>query len=143
MRRRFDLLRKPAVIRGAQILIGVVFLFAALAKIADLEAFALQLHNYRMTPIWSENLLAMTLPWVELLAGLALVFGVRPRSGAVVVLALLILFTATVGIAWARGLDVSCGCFGKVGAAKIGAQKLLENIGLVFLAAMASIKSDA
>jgi uncharacterized membrane protein YphA (DoxX/SURF4 family) len=133
-------LRTLAVVRLARIAIGVIFLAAALGKIADLGAFAMQLHNYRMVPLWSEHLIAMILPWIELLAGLGLVFGVRPRSGAVVVLALMLVFTVAVGSAWARGLDFQCGCFGKASAATIGARKFLENVGFTLLAALATLR---
>lgn len=124
-------------VRLAQIALGVLFLTAALGKIGDLSNFALQVHNYRLAPVWSENLLAMTLPWVELMAGLALVLGVRPRAGGVILLVLLMVFTVAVGAAWARGLDFECGCFGKASASRIGAQKFLENLGWLVLAAAA------
>lgn len=133
-------LRAPWVVRLAGIAIGVVFLAAALGKIGDLGAFATQVHNYRLVPVWSENLIAMTLPWIELLAGLALVLGVRPRAGAVILLALVLAFTFAVGSAWARGLDFECGCFGKASAATVGARKFAENVGYTLLAAIAVLR---
>lgn len=133
-----DALHRPTVLWLARVAIGGVFIAAALAKIGDPAAFALQVHNYRLAPVWSEHLVAMTLPWIELGAGLALVLGVRARAGAALALALMVFFTFAVGSAWARGLDFECGCFGKVGAARIGAMKFLENIGLVGLALVAS-----
>lgn len=130
----------PAVARVAQLAIGGVFLAAALAKIGDAPWFAQQVSNFRLAPVWSENLVAMTLPWIELLAGLALVLGVRRRAGAVIAFALMILFTIAVGAAWARGLDFRCGCFGKLGAGTIGARKFAENVALVALAWLAMRK---
>ena len=47
------------------------------------------------------NLLAMTIPWVELIAGLALIAGVRPRAGAIVYTVLLAVFT--IGVARGAG----------------------------------------
>lgn len=135
-------LRSTAVVRLAGIAIGVLFLAAALGKIGDLAAFATQLHNYRLVPVWSENLIAITLPWIELLAGLALVLGVRPRAGAVVLLVLILVFTFAVGSAWARGLDFECGCFGKASAATIGARKFAENVGYTLLAALAALRPE-
>jgi len=134
-------LRAPAVVRLAGVAIGVVFLAAALGKIGDLGAFATQVHNYRLVPVWSENLIAMTMPWIELLAGLALVLGVRPRAGAVVLLAFVLVFTFAVGSAWARGLDFECGCFGKASAATVGARKFAENVGYTLLAAIAVLRT--
>jgi putative oxidoreductase len=127
----------PWVVRVAQLAIGLVFLAAALAKIGDTTYFAQQVHNYRLAPGWSEHLVAITMPWIELMAGLALVIGPRRRAGALVLFALMVFFTFAVGAAWARGLDFHCGCFGKAGAGVIGARKFFENVGLTLLAAVA------
>lgn len=131
-------LGRPWVVRLARVAIGLVFVAAALGKIGDVSAFAGQIVNYRLMPLGSVNLLAITLPWIELLAGLGLVLGVRPRAGAVIVLVLMAIFTVAVGSAWARGLDFECGCFGKASAAVIGARKFAENVGLTALAAIAA-----
>jgi len=130
-------LAEPAVLRVTRIVVGLVFLAAALGKIGDLPWFAQEVHNYHLAPGWGENLVAIVLPWIELVAALALVLGVRARAGGVVALALLLLFTVAVAIAWARGLDFRCGCFGKLGASRIGAHKFAENLGLSALAALA------
>ena len=55
----------------------------------------------------------------------------------VLALALMIVFTLAVAAAWARGLDFRCGCFGKIGAAGIGARKFAENVVLTLIAALA------
>lgn len=130
----------PAVVRVAQVAIGAVFVAAALAKIGDPAFFAQQVHNYRIAPPWSEHPIAIVLPWIELLAGLALVLGTRARAGAVVVFVLMLAFTGFVAAAWARGLDFQCGCFGKAGAASIGAAKFAENVGLTLLATLALLR---
>ncbi len=127
----------PWVLRVAQIVTGLVFLAAGLSKLGDLPAFALQVHNYRALPIWSDNLVAMTVPWIEVVSGLALVLGVRPRAGALVATGLLGIFTLAVAAAWARGLDFECGCFGKASASRIGLAKLLENAAYLAVAAFA------
>lgn len=137
MRPLLEKLAHPWLVRAAQVAIGLVFLAAALAKIGDTPYFAQQVHNYRLAPLWSEHLIAMTMPWIELVAGLALVVGPRRRAGALVALALMLVLTVAVGAAWARGLDFHCGCFGKAGASVIGAHKFLENVGLTLLAAAA------
>jgi uncharacterized membrane protein YphA (DoxX/SURF4 family) len=129
-----------AMVRIAQLAIGVVFLWAALGKIGDMGEFARQVHNFHLSPLWSEHLIAMTLPWVELVAGLALLTGMRARAGAVVVLALMLVFTVAVGTAWARGLDFRCGCFGKGSAWAIGPAKFAENVGLLALAAVSALR---
>lgn len=133
----------PTVRRFAQILAGIVFLAAALPKIGDLAGFAGSVHNFHLEPLLpvaATNLLAMTIPWVELVAGLALLLGVHPRAGAVVYTALLLVFTAGIVAAMARGLSFECGCFGKAGAGTVGAWKLLENAAMTALGFVASVE---
>jgi uncharacterized membrane protein YphA (DoxX/SURF4 family) len=136
-------LLRPVTVRAAQLAIGTLILLPALGKIGDLASFAQQVHNYRLAPLWSQNLIAVTLPWVELLAGLALVLGARPRAGAVILLALMVGFTVAVGAAWARGLDFECGCFGKASASRIGAQKFFENVAWTVVAVVATLRPRA
>lgn len=130
--------KRAVLVRICQLVIGVLFVVAALAKISDLPAFARQLHNFHLIPLWSEHLFAMTAPWIELVAGLALVLGIRARAGAVVVTASLVVFTVAVGLAMARHLDIECGCFGTADASRVGFVKLLENIGMLIVASIAS-----
>lgn len=143
MSARFGPLAHPWVVRGAQVAIGLVFVAAALGKIGDGAYFSQQVHNYRLAPLWTENLVAMTFPWIELVAGVALVTGPRRRAAAAVALAFMVCFTLAVGAAWARGLDFQCGCFGKAGAASIGAAKFAENVGLSLLAWVACLRPRA
>ncbi len=135
-----DVLTGTPVRRGAQILLGLLFLTAALAKIVDVASLAKEVHNFHLVPLWSEHLLAMMVPWIELVAGLALVLGIRPRAGAWVAGALLVAFTIAIVAAMARGLDFACGCFGTADATRIGWAKLAENLGMLALAAVGSLK---
>lgn len=132
----------PTARRAAQIVAGLIFLAAALPKIADLTAFAGSVHNFHLEPLIpmaATNLLAMTIPWVELVAGLSLLAGVRPRAGAVIYTGLLTVFTVGVIAALARGLSFECGCFGKAGSGAIGAKKLLENAGMIAVGVIAAM----
>lgn len=132
----------PTARRAAQIVAGLIFLAAALPKIASLSAFAGSVHNFHLEPLVpmaATNLLAMTIPWVELIAGLALVSGVRPRAGAYVYTALMVVFTVGVISALARGLSFECGCFGKAGSATIGFKKVAENLGMILVGVVGSI----
>ena len=134
------LLRHPGLVMVAQLAIAVVFLAAALGKIGDAGAFARQIHHFRLLPLGLENTLAITLPWIELVAALALLLRFRPRAGAVITAALMGLFVFVVAAAVARGLDIECGCFGTADASHVGTAKLIENVGLLALALVASLK---
>ncbi|MEK7824603.1 MAG: MauE/DoxX family redox-associated membrane protein [Candidatus Eisenbacteria bacterium] len=133
-------LTHPRSVLLAQVAVGLLFLAAALAKIGDAGAFARQIHYYRLLPFGLENLLAITLPWIELLAALAILLRLRPQAGSVVVAGLMALFVAVVAAAVVRGLDIECGCFGTADAGSVGVVKLLENLGLLALAVIASLR---
>lgn len=126
--------------RGAQVVLGLLFLLAALAKIVDTASLAREVHNFRIVPFWSEHLVAMTLPWIELVAGLALVLGIRARAGAWLLGVLLAGFTVGVALAMARGLNFECGCFGTADGTRVGWTKLGENLGMLALAAVGSLR---
>jgi len=135
------LVTSSPVVRGARLVVGLLFAAAGLAKIGDPGSFAAQLHNFRLLPIALENLVAITLPWIELVAALALIFGIRARAGAAMATAMLTVFTLAVLSALARGLDIECGCFGTHDATHVGWVKVSQNLGMLALAALGSIRS--
>jgi uncharacterized membrane protein YphA (DoxX/SURF4 family) len=130
-------------IRVSQILIGLIFAASALAKLGDLHSFAEEVHNFKILPIALDHLVAMTLPWIELVAALALLLGVRARSGAIVVAFLMVVFTTGVLTAMARGLDIECGCFGTADGTRVGLLKVLENVGMLALALIGSLRTGS
>ena len=128
-------------VRFCQIAIGAVFLYAALPKIGDVGSFAKQIHNYRLIPIATENVFAMVLPWIELVAGLALILGIGARSGAVLSAGLMVVFIVAIGQAVARGLDIDCGCFGTSDAAQVGVRRIVEDFVVLGLALVGSLRA--
>jgi hypothetical protein len=84
------------------------------------------IYNYRLLPGGLVNALTLVLPWVELLAGLALILGVWKKEAAVVVGVLLLVFMVAIGFNLARGHAVDCGCFDVRSAGKSGDELLAE-----------------
>lgn len=105
-------LRSPWGLRLGAWLLGAVFLAAALPKIADPPGFAEALHAYRLLPEAALAPLALTLPWLELGMGLALIAGSARRSAALLAFILLAAFMGALALNLARGNPVDCGCFG-------------------------------
>lgn len=96
--------------------LGVVFVGACLHKIADPRSFALDIATYDILPLVLINLIAITLPWVELATGGMLFAGWRVRTASFLVAVMMAVFMLALLIALARGLDMSCGCFASQGA---------------------------
>ena len=94
-----------------QLALGAIFVAAAVPKILDPPAFAHRIYNYRLLPGVAVNAAALVLPWVEILAGLALVVGFWKRTAAGIAGVLLLVFVAALSINLARRNPVECGCF--------------------------------
>jgi uncharacterized membrane protein YphA (DoxX/SURF4 family) len=95
----------------ARLLLGAVFLYASFDKIADPGAFAKAVYNYQILPDSAVNIVAVTLPWVELLLGVCLIAGFWLPGATILSTGLLILFVSAMAYNEVRGLDVHCGCF--------------------------------
>ena len=136
----FSFFTDRRIVRLCQLLIGLILLVAALTKIGDAADFARQIHHYRLLPFGLENLVAITLPWIELVIALVLLLGLAPRAGGVAGAGIMALFVLVVAAAVARGLDIECGCFGTADASHVGLAKLAENTGLLALAVVGALK---
>jgi uncharacterized membrane protein YphA (DoxX/SURF4 family) len=95
----------------ARLILGWVFIYASLDKIVHPELFAEAVYNYQLSPEVAVNLVALWLPWLELLSGALLVLGVWVRGSSLLLSVLMLVFLGALGINLARGLDIHCGCF--------------------------------
>ena len=96
---------------GIRLVLGGIFIYASLDKIAHPNDFAGIILNYQILPEVLINPAAIILPWLEVFLGLLLVSG-RWLPGAVGLcnLLLLIFFGALLYNLF-RGIDTECGCF--------------------------------
>ena len=94
-----------------RIILGIIFIYASYEKILDPVGFSKNIHNYHITPIAIENLAALIIPWLELIIGVFLIFGLFLEGTTSITIALLIFFIFILSQAVFRGIDVHCGCF--------------------------------
>ena len=128
------LLSNPNLVLLSRVFIGLLFIVSSLEKIVDPEAFARSIGNYNLLPLWIAMSFATLLPWLELLCGFSILFGVFLRGSSFLLTAMLVVFTAAVLTAMLRGLDISCGCFTQdPTSGKIGWMKVLQNLSLLVL----------
>jgi putative oxidoreductase len=93
------------------LVLGGIFLYAAHAKVLDPRPLVTIIWNYRILPPGPVNLMAIYMPWMELVVGLALVTGFKRRAAALCSVGLLVAFMVALGINAVRGVNVACGCF--------------------------------
>jgi putative oxidoreductase len=129
----------PAAVR---ILLGAVFIYAALLKIADPVAFAGSVAAYQILPYFASYLTAAVLPFLELVCGLLLVCGYRVKGGALIIAIMNLVFMAALGAAIVRGLDIDCGCF-KQGGAKTTAWTALIRDTIFLAMTVFVLRTDA
>ena len=91
--------------------LGATFIYASYSKILAPAVFAKIIYGYDLFPAIFINLFAITLPFIELIAGLALIIGVYPRSAALIINTLLLAFIISLSINIIRGHEFDCGCF--------------------------------
>lgn len=126
MTRLGELLGHPWLTVRTQIALGIFFVVAALPKIADPPGFAHMIYNYRLVPGSLVNSMALAMPWLELLLGLALITGIWQRTAASLVAALLVVFTVAIGLNLLRGNPIDCGCFDVTAAGKSVEERFLD-----------------
>jgi putative oxidoreductase len=120
-----------------RVVLGVTFIYASLDKIAHPDQFARIVYNYKILPGFLINIFAVTLPWVELVAGLFLIFGIFTESASLIISFLLVVFIVAISVNLFRGIDLNCGCFSTDPAGKKeGASLLIRDFIYLFLGVM-------
>lgn len=129
-----------------RLFLGVVFVYASYDKILHPQQFSLAVFQYQLLPDGLVNLVALALPWLELLIGLLLIIGMWMPGAALTAFSLLSAFIIILVINRIRGLDVHCGCFsteattGTAGIQTIVRDVVFLLISLVILVAALSPK---
>ncbi|MBW2194149.1 MAG: DoxX family membrane protein [Deltaproteobacteria bacterium] len=96
---------------GVRWMLGVTFIYASYHKIIAPAEFAKIVYGYALFPSVTINIIAIVLPYLELLTGIALILGIYPRSAALIVCIMLWSFILILSINLARGHEFDCGCF--------------------------------
>jgi uncharacterized membrane protein YphA (DoxX/SURF4 family) len=104
--------RKGALLLVFRLIVGIVFVYSGIVKVLDPLDFAQQVRNYRMVGQDLAFLVAVYLPWLEILAGVFLAAGVLKKASAALISLMLGGFIVLVAVTVVRGIDVDCGCFG-------------------------------
>jgi uncharacterized membrane protein YphA (DoxX/SURF4 family) len=128
-------------VRLLRIALGLIFIYSSWSKISDPPGFAEMIWNYRILPGNLVNPVAIALPWLEMLAGLALLSGFIHKGAALLVAGMLIIFITALATDLVRGIAVDCGCFSVTAQAKTPAElfadmkiDLLRDVGLLGMA---------
>jgi len=129
----------PWVSTAARLGLAAVFLIAGGTKVGDLAASGRAVNAYRLMPFEVAKGVGAAQPFLEIALGLLLLVGIATRLSAGIAAVLLVVFIVGIVSAWARGLQIDCGCFSKGGALAAGQRptygwETLRDIGFLVLA---------
>jgi len=105
------ILDNRTVLTVLRVALAGIFIYASWEKILKPDDFTSIINGYLILPQPMAPLVAIWLPWTELLAGLALLVGIWPRAVGLLLSFLTFVFIAGLVQAMARGIDIQCGCF--------------------------------
>ena len=114
MRTRADLLGWIGL--AGRLYLGFVFLAAGIAKLPEPAMTEQAVRGYQLLPWQLAPAYAIAMPIAEVVLGVLLILGLFTRTAAVATALGLCSFLVGITAAWARGLNIDCGCFGGGGA---------------------------
>ena len=121
-----NFLTSPWLTIRVQIALGAIFVAAAIPKIADPPSFAHMIYNYRVLPGALVNITALIMPWVEIIAGMALILGIWTKPARNLIAAMLVVFIIAIAFNLARDNAIDCGCFDVSAAGKTHEERLSD-----------------
>lgn len=127
----------------ARIFIGALFIYASWHKITDPADFAVSIRNYGILPASWSNIVALTLPWIELGAGGFLILGIETKPSALITTVMLGIFLVALFYAYHMGIDIDCGCFNSSASSSghIGIYHLVRDM-FLFLVSLFVLLTD-
>lgn len=133
-----------------RLIVAGVFLYAGVMKIWDFRHgqsatpdFTVAIQHFELLPNPDlAVLLAVYLPWLEVTAALTLFVKRLALGAATAITGMTLVFLGAILSAWARGLDISCGCFGKEAVATNYPSLVIRDV-LLLAAALALVLWEA
>ncbi len=105
----------PFIVYILKLILGITFIWASYSKIQDPAGFARIIYGYDIFPSIAINLIAVVLPFIELVVGVSLIMRFFPRSAVLIINILLCIFILLIGFNLLRGHSFDCGCFSVAG----------------------------
>ena len=90
-----------------------LFLYAGVLKLLRPDQMLTDILSYQLVPYQVAWFAALVLPAVEIITAVALWIGSLRREAVWMIWGMMAVFIVALALAWGRGLDISCGCFGK------------------------------
>jgi uncharacterized membrane protein YphA (DoxX/SURF4 family) len=129
---------------AARLVVGIVWIAAGALKLKDIEDSVRSVRNFDLLPEVLVRPVGTGLPIFEIVIGSLLVLGLGIRISGALSSLLQAAFIIGIASAWARGLQIDCGCFGGSGTGGADAQAqykwdIARDSGLLILSVLLTI----
>lgn len=122
----------------ARLVLGVLFLLSAVAKIRSSHAISAQgieKYSFGLLDSNTASIVALVLPFVEILLATFLITDIGFKTTPFLAVGLLLTFTGPMAVHVAKGHRISCNCFGSE-SSEIGLGTLIRNLVLILIGLM-------
>ena len=103
------------VILVFRLILAAFFLVSSYGKLVDIERYSVDaVYNFGILPMFLARPFGLIMPFIELLCGLGLLFGVLTRLSALGIALMSLSFFIAKAIVLSQGRSIECGCFGAV-----------------------------
>lgn len=107
--------RNCHVVLSFRLILAVFFLVSAYGKLVDVERYSVDaVYNFGILPMVLAPPFGLVMPFIELLCGLGILFGVFTRLSALGIGLMSLSFFIAKAIVLSQGRSIDCGCFGAV-----------------------------
>ncbi len=107
--------RNCYVVLVFRLIVAGFFLTSAYGKLVDIERYSVDaVYNFGILPMFLARPFGLVMPFIELLCGLGLLFGVLTRLSALGIALMSLSFFIAKAIVLSQGRSIECGCFGAV-----------------------------
>ncbi len=97
-----------------RVLLAGFFILAGVLKALDPAVFQHEIVSYQLVGYPLAFIAAYYLPYIEIMLGLGVLFGIQKKIGLRLMLVLLSTFVVALAWTWSQGIDIRCGCLGSI-----------------------------
>jgi uncharacterized membrane protein YphA (DoxX/SURF4 family) len=98
-----------------RIILAGIFLVSSYGKLVDIERYSVDaIYNFAILPMWLARPFGLVMPFIELLVGLGLLFGVLTRLSGLGAALMSLAFFIAKAVVLSQGRVIDCGCFGAI-----------------------------
>src|SRR5512139_2649559 len=103
------------VVMSFRLILSFFFLVSAYGKLVDVERYSVDaVYNFGILPMVLARPFGLLMPFIELLCGVGMLFGVFTRLSAFGIGMMSLSFFIAKAIVLSQGRTIDCGCFGAV-----------------------------